>query len=91
MLRQTYIFLGVRGYDGGMRHHFSAIRSRKCRHEGSVIHGVKMPHGYRERELVGLAHEAGALDHIRAILGKCRNDQGFSRRDASSMALPLPG
>jgi hypothetical protein len=37
--------------------------------EGSAIYGVKIPPGYRSWELVSVAHEAGNLNDIRAILG----------------------
>jgi hypothetical protein len=37
--------------------------------EGSPIYGVEIPPGYRAWELVGVAHEAGNLNDIRAILG----------------------
>jgi hypothetical protein len=41
----------------------------KADDEGSAIYGVEIPPGYREWELVGVAHEAGNLNDIRAILG----------------------
>ena len=37
--------------------------------EGSAIYGVKIPPGYRGWEMVSVAHEAGNLNDIRAILG----------------------
>jgi hypothetical protein len=37
--------------------------------EGSPIYGVKIPAGYRGWEVVSVAHEAGNLNDIRAILG----------------------
>jgi hypothetical protein len=37
--------------------------------EGAVIHGVTLPPGYRAWEVVSVAHEAGDLNDIRAILG----------------------
>jgi hypothetical protein len=36
--------------------------------EGSPIYGVKIPGGYRQWEMVGVAHEA-RLDELRGILG----------------------
>jgi hypothetical protein len=37
--------------------------------EGSPIYGVKIPGGYREWPVVSVAHEAGDVPDIRAILG----------------------
>jgi Cytochrome P460 len=37
--------------------------------DSSPIYGVKIPPGYRNWELVSVAHEAGNLNDIRAILG----------------------
>ena len=35
----------------------------------SPIYGVKLPRGYRDWTLISVAHEAGSLNDIRAILG----------------------
>jgi hypothetical protein len=52
--------------------------------EGSPIFGVKVPAGYRQWELVAVAHEAG-LDELRGILG---NDIAMKAyRDGT---LPFP-
>lgn len=45
--------------------------------EGSAVYGVRMPLGYREWELVGVAHEAGNLNDIRAILGNAVTMKAF--------------
>jgi hypothetical protein len=37
--------------------------------EGSAIYGVTIPSGYRGWEVASVAHEAGSLNDIRAILG----------------------
>jgi hypothetical protein len=37
--------------------------------QGSPIYGVKIPGGYREWELVNVAHEAGAYNDLRAVFG----------------------
>jgi hypothetical protein len=37
--------------------------------EGAAIYGVTIPPGYRGWEVVSVAHEAGSLNDIRAILG----------------------
>jgi hypothetical protein len=53
--------------------------------EGSAIYGVKIPPGYRDWQLVGVAHEAGNLNDIRAILGNTVAIKAF--RDGT---LPFP-
>jgi hypothetical protein len=35
----------------------------------SPIFGVKLPAGYREWQIISVAHEAGSLNDIRAVLG----------------------
>lgn len=37
--------------------------------EASPIFGVKLPVGYRDWRVIGVAHEAGSINDIRAILG----------------------
>ncbi|MGA8144656.1 MAG: cytochrome P460 family protein [Candidatus Acidiferrales bacterium] len=53
--------------------------------QGSPIYGVTIPAGYRQWELVSVAHEAGDLDDLRAILGNAVAVKAF--RDGT---LPLP-
>ena len=51
----------------------------------SPIYGIKLPAGYRDWRLISVAHEAGNLNDLRAILG---NDQAIKAyRDAK---LPFP-
>ena len=53
--------------------------------EASPIYGVKIPAGYRQWELIAVAHEAGDLDDLRAILGNAVAIKTF--RDGT---LPFP-
>jgi hypothetical protein len=53
--------------------------------EASPIYGVKIPAGYRQWELIAVAHEAGDLDDLRAILGNAVAIKAF--RDGT---LPFP-
>jgi Cytochrome P460 len=53
--------------------------------DASPIYGVKLPAGYREWQLVSVAHEAGDLNDLRAILGNAAAMKAF--RDES---LPFP-
>ncbi len=53
--------------------------------EGAPIFGGKIPPGYRDWTLISVAHEAGSLDDLRAILG---NDVAIkASRDGK---LPFP-
>ena len=53
--------------------------------EGSPIYGVKIPAGYRDWTLVNVAHEAGDLDDLRAVLGNAVAVKAFRDR-----TLPFP-
>jgi hypothetical protein len=53
--------------------------------ESSPIYGVKIPAGYREWPVVSVAHEAGDVPDIRAILGNPVTMKAF--RDGT---LPFP-
>lgn len=37
--------------------------------DASAVFGVRLPQDYRDWRLIGVAHEAGGLDDLRAILG----------------------
>jgi hypothetical protein len=52
--------------------------------EGSPIYGVTIPQGYRNWELVGVAHEAG-LDELRGVLG---NDIAMKAYRAGTLPFP---
>ena len=45
--------------------------------DGSPIFGVKLPSGYRDWRLISMAHEAGSLNDIRAVLGNDIAVQAF--------------
>ena len=53
--------------------------------DASPIYGVRLPAGYRNWELVSVAHEGGNLNDIRAILGNPTALQAFRDR-----TLPYP-
>jgi len=53
--------------------------------ESSPIFGIKIPPGYRDWRLISVAHEAGMLDDLRAILG---NDPALEA--ARGGKLPYP-
>jgi hypothetical protein len=47
----------------------TAPASRHTDEEAAPISGVKIPPGYRDWKLISVAHEAGNLNDLRAILG----------------------
>src|SRR5258705_13635911 len=48
---------------------YVAPPSRQAGEEAAPIFGIKIPPGYRDWKLISVAHEAGNLNDIRAILG----------------------
>jgi hypothetical protein len=52
--------------------------------EGSPIYGVRIPAGYRQWELIAVAHEAG-LDELRGVLGNATAMKAYQDE-----ALPFP-
>jgi hypothetical protein len=53
--------------------------------KSSPIYGIKIPHGYRDWGLISVAHEAGNLDDLRAMLGNAVAMKAFRNG-----ALPYP-
>lgn len=53
--------------------------------EAVPIFGIKMPPGYRDWRLISVAHEAGKLDDLRAVLG---NDIAIEAYRAGKPAFP---
>jgi len=45
------------------------IVARSVDDEASAVFGVRIPVGYRDWQLISVAHEAGSLDDLRAVLG----------------------
>ena len=48
---------------------YTAPASGRADEEAAPIFGVKIPPGYRDWKLISVAHEAGNLNDLRAILG----------------------
>jgi hypothetical protein len=53
--------------------------------EAAPIFGVKIPSGYRDWRLISVAHEAGDLNDLRAILG---NDVALQAYRAGTLPFP---
>ena len=49
-----------------------AVAAEMAKENASPIFGVRLPAGYRQWQVVSVAHEAGALNDIRVILGNDR-------------------
>ena len=45
------------------------VLAGRAEDEASAVFGVRMPAGYRRWQLISVAHEAGSLDDLRAVLG----------------------
>jgi hypothetical protein len=53
--------------------------------QGSPVYGVRLPEGYREWQVISVAHEAGNNNDIRAILGN-----KIAVKAAQERTLPYP-
>jgi hypothetical protein len=67
MRRIVFVLAAVVASAGAVSH--MAPASGKADREGARIFGGKIPTGYRDWTLISVAHEAGSLDDLRAILG----------------------
>jgi hypothetical protein len=48
---------------------FAPLGAGRADDEADPVFGIKLPAGYRDRRLISVAHEAGKLDDLRAVLG----------------------
>ncbi len=64
---------------------FTALASGRADDEVGPIFGIKIPPGYRDWKLISVAHEAGELNDIRAILG---NDTAINAYRAGTLPFP---
>jgi hypothetical protein len=53
--------------------------------EAAAASGIKLPAGYRDWKLISVAHEAGSLNDLRAILG---NDAAIGAYRKASLPFP---
>jgi Cytochrome P460 len=83
MKRITFFLVAVTTLAGVV--FFSAPASGHADEEAAPIFGIKIPPGYRDWKLISVAHEAGNLNDLRALLG---NDVAIKAyRDGK---LPFP-
>jgi hypothetical protein len=64
---------------------YMAHATEQADKEPAALFGIKIPPGYRDWKLISVAHEAGNLNDLRAILG---ND--FAIRAYREQKLPFP-
>lgn len=64
---------------------FTAHASGQAYGEAAPIFGVKIPSGYRDWRLVSVAHEAGNLNDLRAIVG---NDAAIKAYREKTLPFP---
>jgi hypothetical protein len=83
MTRTAFLLVAVAALAGLVA--FTAPSSGHAADEAAPIFGIKIPPGYRDWKLISVAHEAGNLNDLRAILG---NDLAIKAyRDGK---LPFP-
>jgi hypothetical protein len=64
---------------------FTAPASGHADEQADPLFGIKIPPGYRDWKLVSVAHEEGALNDIRAILG---NDKAIKAYREGKLPFP---
>ena len=64
---------------------YMAPSSEQADEEAAPIFGVKIPPGYRDWRLISVAHEAGNLNDLRAILG---NDGAITASREGKLPFP---
>jgi len=64
---------------------FSALASGSADEQAAPIFGIKIPPGYRDWRLISVAHEAGNLNDLRAILG---NDAAIKAYREGKLPFP---
>jgi hypothetical protein len=67
MKRIAFLLVAVATMSGAVT--YMAPPSGQAGEEAAPIFGIKIPPGYRDWKLISVAHEAGNLNDIRAILG----------------------
>ena len=83
MKRMAFLLVAVAMAGGVVA--FTVHASGQTDEEGSPVFGIKMAPGYRDWKLISVAHEAGTLNDLRAVLG---NDVAIKAyRDGT---LPFP-
>jgi hypothetical protein len=83
MTRTAFLLVAVAALAGLVA--FTAPSAGHAADEAAPIFGIKIPPGYRDWKLISVAHEAGNLNDLRAILG---NDLAIKAyRDGK---LPFP-
>jgi hypothetical protein len=83
MKRIAFILIAVGTVAGIVA--FTAHASGQANGEAAPIFGVKLPPGYRDWRLISVAHEAGNLNDLRAILG---NDPAIKAYRDNKLPFP---
>jgi hypothetical protein len=83
MKRITFMLVAVLTVAGIVA--FKARASGRTDGMAAPVFGVKIPHGYRDWRVVSVAHEAGNLNDLRAILG---NDMAIKAYREEKLPFP---
>lgn len=88
MQRKPFMLVAVGGLFGLavlLSHAAKDTASEDPGAQGSPVYGVTLPPGYREWQVISVAHEAGNINDIRAILGN-----EIAMKAARAGTLPFP-
>ena len=64
---------------------FTSTASGHAGEEAAPVFGIKIPPGYRDWKLISVAHEAGNLNDLRAVLG---NDVAINAYREGKLPFP---
>src|SRR5258708_12070538 len=85
MRRIAFVLVAVIALAGVVAH--MAPASEHAEGAAAPIFGIKIPAGYRDWKLISVAHDAGNLNNIRAILGTDKAIKAYRTGNQSSPAL----
>src|ERR1700726_251381 len=77
MRRIAFVLVTVIALAGVVAH--MAPASERAEGAAAPIFGIKIPAGYRDWKLISVAHEAGNLNDIRAILGNDKAIEAYRK------------
>ena len=83
MRRIVFILVAVAALAGAIT--YMAPAAGQSSAEAVPIYGIKLPPDYRDWRLISVAHEEGALDDLRAILG---NDLAIAAYREGKLPFP---
>ena len=83
MRRIAFLLVGIATVAGVIA--FTSTASGHASEEAAPVFGIKIPPGYRDWKLISVAHEAGNLNDLRAVLG---NDVAINAYREGKLPFP---